>query len=125
MQLTIDMVSLDRLLDSKNRPDLRNFHRTSAWLQAVEFIDGIAVVTATAISQANKRKMAEILWKNTLSSATKTGFYSTWLGVLSQNAYPNYLAGGYATWGARFVHDTDPANGGNSVFAGTNTTSIP
>jgi hypothetical protein len=101
--------------------------RTKAWLatcaQLKRIFDSVARV-------ANVDKDAQFKdgWDALLVIARALGFYSTHLDILEETAFPaGVTSGAYANLGARFAHDTDPANNNDPLqtIPGTDYSQVP
>lgn len=107
--------------------------RTRIWLLICEEVSNL-VTTVAALPRANRPAVFANMWKTLLALAVRSGFYSVWVDVLTQNAFPSRVPntgpGGvpvFANLGEKFVFETNPANGGGPlrVFPGTDVTAVP
>jgi hypothetical protein len=112
-------------LDRTGTP--RSCLRTLAWFSALTEYKSIRR-TVRQTAAPDKDRIFRALWRASLRVAVREGFYSTWLDVFQNANWPAGVnQGGHASLGAKFVFDTNPANGGprGQVFYGTNVTNLP
>jgi hypothetical protein len=112
-------------LDTPATP--RASERTAVWLGLCMDMDTVlATVAQTNIVQ--RIAVFNGMWTMLLRHAVRTGFYSVWVDVLLNYAFPpGVLPGAFNSLGEKFVNDTLRAHNGDltQVFPGTDDDMVP
>jgi len=101
--------------------------RTRAWLSCCAHLKRLFTAVGREDNSADKTIVFHEHWDSLLEIAVKSGFYSTWLDVLSNTNRPSGVLIANKNLGAQFVYDTNPANNPNQeqTIPGTNYAEVP